>query len=149
MTWDSTVTQYESAAYLARPGDRRHNFTDYLRDRADEHPEIRYYFENGSWTGPARIPGLDEGHLRTGDNRCYYNAQTSIAPGYDYAEGYAVSAGGAIAHAWLMDGGRPIELSPSLQQMDVDYFGIVFKSGLVRDAMVDRGTADPIVEVAV
>ena len=145
--WDSRRSAYDSARYIEPAEDRRDGLLDYLGDLARAHPEAGYYLENGGWMGPSRAPGPGEGHLRTRDNMCYYVAQTSMGPGHEYAEGYVVSDGGAVPHAWLVDDdGAVVELAPSLQDMDVDHFGVTFPPWLVTRTMSERETADPIVE---
>lgn len=139
--------QYESRRYMMAADDRRGGFMDYLESQATSFDEPAHYLEEGEWMGDPRAPAEGEEHLRTGDNECYYLAQTGMGPGHRYAEGYAVAEDGAIAHAWLVDDrGDVVELSPRLLGLSPDYYGVVFDNGIARDVMIERGQAEPVVE---
>jgi len=139
-SWDSERVIHSSINHIAGRGDHREGLEEYLR--SGDHPEMRYYLEHGSWRDkPVSLAG---GAARTGDNQCYYNAQTSMGSDKRYVEGYAVSPAGAIPHAWLESDLEILETTPSIVSTDVEYFGVEFDPEHVRRAMLQTV---PVVEL--
>jgi len=150
MRWNSPWLHSKSAVFIKSADNMRSGFIKFIKSYAEEHDELAYYIDNGIWRDKSRSPNGNENHLREADNECYYNTQTCLLPSYSYAEGFAVNNNGAIAHAWLEnENDVVIELSPALQDMNIDYWGATFENDLVRDVMVRRGHASPIVEAVV
>jgi len=160
--WDSKAELFVAYSEYLDPENPRESFEEYLTDRAEHFPEVEYYLEHGSWR--------DDGHL-TGDarkeiietvfnqqpNNCYYNSQSSMVSDRMYVEGYVITDSHVPApHAWfeVEEGGvsKIVEITPPWVEKspeNVDYFGVKFHNKVVRQAMMERGTADPIVETVI
>lgn len=129
----------------------RESFEEYLEERREMFPEIEYYAEHGTWRNTEPLTdGEAEQVDRIAHNQaprqCYYNAQTAIVPDVTYVEGYTAGRHSTVPHAWLEINGKVAEITPSINRQRQEYFGTEFEQDVVLEAMLDRETAEPMVE---
>lgn len=155
-TWDDIAEVFIAASDYLDPENPRASFEQYLQDRADDHPEIGYYLTHGSWRESSQHATKHHGDLTeaTADlrpNSCYYNAQTTLTPNRKYVEGYVITDGRIPApHAWIEVDQNVVEITPPWRDKrvdDLEYYGVAFDNAIVRESMVSREVADPIVEM--
>lgn len=155
--WDQVVELFTAVSDYLDPKNTRESFEQYLQDRADHYPEIAYYQTHGSWrdAGPHtdRHNEITEIATDIRANNCYHNVQTTLTPDMTYVEGYAITDGHIpVPHAWIEIEQDVVEITPPLCDMpaeSVEYYGVAFDNSTVRESMIRREVADPIVEIAV
>jgi hypothetical protein len=137
-------------------GTPKENFEKLLRDNAS-HPVVEYYSLNGTWWETSTLTDDEEEIIerktKKKDDCCYLSAQTNAGTSVEYVEGYILEPAGGmyipIPHAWLTLNDKVVEITANTSKQDKLYYGAKFSLETISEIMIERRTADPIVEAIV
>lgn len=160
VNWDDPINMIRYSETLSDPTspDKQSALTNLLADDQDTHPEIEYYYTQGSWRDstkptPDKLEEtLDKYHVnQCKPQQCYYNAQTNLTPDATYVEGFLLESTNpatatVVPHAWLEINSKVIELTPNLNQSETHYFGCEFKNETVHQILAEREYCSPVIE---